>query len=78
MTRQRVEHDVIPEGTEINQALIRIEEMFASWGLDSNSWVVVDEMAYVLQGYGVVAEEMKRRHLDVYVDVTKLLWKPKR
>jgi len=76
MGRRSVEQDVIPERTEIEQTLVKLEEMFSDWGLNSKDWVVVDEMAYVLQGYEVMAEEMKTRHLDAYVDVTKLPWEP--
>lgn len=60
----------------VEQALIKLEELFSSWGLKTADWVVVDEIAYVLQQYKVVAEEMKKRHLDAYVDVSKLPWEP--
>jgi hypothetical protein len=76
MARRNKEQDAIPERPEIEQALVSLEKMYANWGLRPNDWVVVDEIAYVLQGYKVVAEEMKTRHLDCYLDVTKLPWKP--
>lgn len=71
-----MEKDKIPEKSEIEQALISLEAMYTRWELAPNDWVVVDEIAYVLQGYGVIAEEMETRHLDSYVDVTKLPWEP--
>jgi len=78
MGMSSVERDNIPEKPEIEQALTKLEKMFSNWELDSKNWVIVDEMAYVLQGYEVMAEEMKTRHLDAYVDVTKLPWEPRK
>ncbi len=66
----------VPKRKEIEQALISLGEMFGRWGLEAADWIIVDEMAYVLQGYEVIAREMETRHLDVYVDVTKLPWEP--
>lgn len=71
-----MERDKIPEKSEIEQALVSLEDMYAKWRLGPSDWVVVDEIAYVLQEYEVVAEEMKTRHLDIYVDITKLPWEP--
>lgn len=50
--------------------------MYTKWGLAPNNWIIVDEIAYVLQGYEVIAEKMKTRHLDSCVDVAKLSWEP--
>ena len=66
----------IPKRGEIEEALVCLEELFSCWKLTTSGWVVVDEIAYVLQDYEVVAREMKTRHLDVYVDTTKLPWEP--
>ncbi len=66
----------VPEREEIEHALVSLGEVFGRWGLRATDWIVVDEIAYVLQGYEVIAREMETRHLDVYVDVTKLPWEP--
>lgn len=71
-----MKQDKIPEKAEIEQTLAKLEVMYANWELNPKDWVVVDEIAYVLQGYEVIAEEMKTRHLDTYVDITKLPWRP--
>lgn len=75
--KEAVERNKIPEKPEIEEALINLEKMYQGWGLKSKDWVIVDEMAYVLQGYPVIGEEMKTRHLDTYVDGNKLPWTPK-
>lgn len=68
----------IPEKEEIEQTLVGVGAMYTKWGLKPSDWVVVDEIAYVLQGYEVIAKEMETCHLDTYVDISKLPWEPSR
>lgn len=51
-----------------------LKRMYEGWGLGLRDWVVVDEFAYVLQGYEVLGEEVRSCHLDTYVNVAKLVW----
>lgn len=45
-----MEGDNVLEKSEIEQALVRLERMYTKWGLKPKNWVVVDEIAYMLQG----------------------------
>lgn len=45
------------------------------WKLQPKDFVLVDEFAYVLQGYNVRSTEVKSGHLDVYVKPEALPWK---
>ena len=69
-----MDKEIIPGKIEIEQALVDLQEMFNKWGLTSDDYVLVDEIAYVLQGYEVIGEEMKTRHLDTYININKLPW----
>lgn len=62
----------------INTALEKLVFLFGKWGLDNKDYVLVDEFAYVLQGYDVKATEVKSGHLDVYVNPLKLPWEDKK
>jgi len=61
----------------INIALEKLYSLFSGWGLRSEDFVLVDEFAYLLQGYEVVATEVANKHLDVYVNPQQLSWKDK-
>lgn len=74
MEKVSVDKEIIPGKIEIEQALVDLQEMFNKWGLTSDDYVLVDEIAYVLQGYEVIGEEMKTRHLDTYININKLPW----
>lgn len=57
---------------------VALEKLYSllmmSWGLAGNNFVVVDEYAYMLQGYDVRGPEVKTGHLDVYVDPRSVPW----
>ncbi len=62
---------------ELESVLEKLEKMFNSWNLTINDWVLVDEFAYNLQGYDVIGEEVKTKHIDVLVNKNKWPFKTK-
>ena len=71
-----MKQEKFPPTREIETALIKVSKIFRRWGPTNQDWVVVDEIAYFLQGYEVMGKEMQTRHLDIYVDTEKLPWHP--
>lgn len=56
------------------KALDKLCILLVNWGLSKRDFVIVDEFAYLLQGYNLKGPELKKRHLDVYVDPRVLPW----
>jgi len=48
-----------------------------TWKIPENEYVLVDELAYNLQGYEVKGPEMKSGHIDVYVNPLAIPWPDK-
>lgn len=62
----------------IERALEALWELLTeNWGIPENRYVLVDEMAYVLQGYRIEGPEVASGHLDVYIDPTSVPWPDK-
>lgn len=61
----------------IDKALQELGALMSDWGLNNDQYVLVDEFAYVLQGYEAIGTEVKTGHLDVYVNPNLLPWKDK-
>jgi hypothetical protein len=67
-----------PERIPLEDALDKLVGLFADWNLNKEDYVLVDEFAYLLQGYEVRGTEVESGHLDVYVNPKKLPWKDKK
>jgi len=70
----------LPSSSErlpLQKALEKLSSSFNKWGLATKDYVLVDEFAYVLQGYEVKANEVESGHIDVYVNPDVLPWKDK-
>ncbi len=63
------------ERVSIESALNKLHTLFHGWGLATNDYVLVDEFAFVLQGYDVYGTEIEEGHLDVLVNPLSLPWK---
>ena len=59
----------------IKGALVKLKKLLQSWGLSEEDYVLVDEFAYLLQGYNLEGPEIKNNHLDLYVFPDNLPWK---
>lgn len=67
------------ERLSVDVTLDQLHKLFTSkWKIMETAYVLVDELAYVLQGYHVQGPEMKNGHIDVYVDPTFVPWPDKR
>ena len=62
------------ERVPIGSALDKLYILFQGWALTSNDYVLVDEFAFVLQGYEVYGKEIEDGHLDVLVNSSSLPW----
>jgi hypothetical protein len=63
-----------PERIPLVEALEGVCSLFNKWGVDTKNYILVDEFAYVLQGYDVEGTEVESGHLDVYVNPQSLPW----
>jgi len=61
----------------INRTLDKLLSLLEKWDVGEKNCVLVDEFAYVLQGYDVRGPEVKSGHLDLYVNPKVLPWKDK-
>lgn len=59
----------------IENALVRLNKLLRDWGLNEEDYILVDEFAYLLQGYNIEGPEIKNKHLDLYVFPDSLPWK---
>ena len=66
------------ERVSLVEALEEIYNLFNKWGLSTKDYILVDEFAYVLQGYDVKGTEVESGHLDVYVNPEPLPWEVKK
>jgi len=63
------------ERLPIEIALLKLHSLLTDvWKIDEVEYVLVDELAYVLQGYEVLGTEMESGHIDVYVNPTVVPW----
>lgn len=62
------------QGQSLIETLEKLHELFESWGLNENDFMLVDEFAYLLQGYEVKGPEVKSNHIDVYINPNSLPW----
>lgn len=51
--------------------------LVGQWNIPNSSFVIVDEVAYVLQDYDIQGPEIQSGHLDVYIDPLVLSWPDK-
>lgn len=65
------------EKVSLVKALETLHNLFNKWGVQAKGYILVDEFAYLLQGYEVIATEVESGHLDVYADPQQLPWKDK-
>lgn len=61
----------------VENALVELYKLLRKWGLSEENYVLVDEFAYLLQGYNLEGPEIKNKHLDLYVFPGALPWKVK-
>lgn len=74
MVKKRVGRDRV----NLNEALEELYSLLVmNWTLATNNFVIVDEYAYVLQGYDVQGPEVETGHIDVYVDPSRFPWPDK-
>ncbi|MDP3994789.1 MAG: hypothetical protein Q8P91_03080 [bacterium] len=58
----------------LTETLEKLDALFKSWGLSNKDFVLVDEFAYVLQGYEISGPEVESGHIDVYTNPDSLPW----
>lgn len=57
---------------KIEEVLEKLEELFRTWNLGTDDWVVTGPYAFKLQGYKV---KLREGHLNVLINKAKLWWK---
>jgi len=66
------------ERLPIEAALVKLHSLLTTtWKIPQNQYVLVDELAYNLQGYKIKGPEMKGGHIDVYVNPVTIPWPDK-
>jgi len=58
----------------IKDVLEKVYKLYVGWGLIRDNWVLVDEYAFLLQGYDVKANEVRTRHIDTLIEKESWPW----
>lgn len=66
------------ERLSIRAALSKLNSLLTrAWKVPQDQFVMVDELAYNLQGYQVNGPEMESGHIDIYVNPASIPWPDK-
>jgi hypothetical protein len=62
---------------KLNSVLPKVVLLMENWGIESKDYILVDEFAYIINGYNVTASEVASNHLDLYINAKSVPWEDK-